>query len=70
MLLHIVCTGKLFVAARERALNGLLGCVDFGVAGRMARCSEGLFTAMALAVPAGVSLTRFFLGGVGTVVLI
>lgn len=56
VLLHVVGSGELLVAARECALDRLFRRVDFGVARGMARGGEGLFASMALTVAAGIAL--------------
>jgi hypothetical protein len=56
MLLHVVGTGELFGASGKGALDRLLGGVNFAVPRRMTRGREGLFTSMALAIAARISL--------------
>lgn len=57
VLLHVVGTGKLLLAARKSALDSLLGGVDLGMARGVARGGECLFASVSVAVPAGVPLS-------------
>jgi hypothetical protein len=65
MLLHVVGTGELLLAAGVGALDSLLGSVNLGVARGMARGCEGLLTAMSLAVAAGIPLSGSLHGAGG-----
>lgn len=60
MLLHVVGPGKLLLAAVESALNGLLGSVDLGVSGSVARGGKSLLAPVAVAIAARVTLARTF----------
>lgn len=60
MLLHVVCARKLLVAAWVGALDRLLGSVDFRMTRGMARCREGLFTAVGVTIPTRVPLAWSF----------
>lgn len=63
VLLHVVGSGELLLAAVESALNSLLGSVDLGVTRGMTRSGEGLLATVAVAVAARVSLARAFRQG-------
>jgi hypothetical protein len=60
VLLHVVGARKLLCAPGIRALNGLLGRVDLGVARGVTRGCEGLLATVAVPIPAWVSLARAF----------
>ena len=71
MLLHVVGPCKLLGAALEGAGDRLFSGVDLGMPRGMTRCGEGLFTAMALPIPARIPLASPFGGsGAGNIILV
>lgn len=63
VLLHVVGTGKLLLAAGKGALDSLFSRVNLGVAGSVARRGKRLFAAVGVAEAARVALGGAVLGG-------
>ena len=72
VLLHVVGASELFVAAGKGALDSLLGSMDLGVSGGMARRRECLLAPVAITVAARIALASALRsrGGVAGVVVI
>lgn len=60
VLLHVVCSGEFLRTSWMSAGNGLLGRVNLGMTRGVARSGECLLAAVAVTIPAWVTLTRAF----------